>query len=493
MSINITNVARNSISFSLVGLFAGVIGIPISIYVTAILSPEQYGIYGILMLWLTYALLISPGFAIAGRREIPVYLGQRKGEAAKRVQNISLSGELLCIVFPFSVIVIASFFFSEPIMKFGLLMVAVAYLSTQLAGFWGGIIFIREQFGLAVKGNLILAILVPVLTVAAINWLGIYSLVLAPLIANTVVWIFYLKVASVEFHFTWDTHEVARLFRVGIVLQLSALVYWGFRLADRTIVASMLPLGEMGLYTAAVMFVTYAQVLPTDFTKVLTPILWRASTSGGFKDAGRIAIYVALATAIAIPFTQLIVYLIREVITPQYIGSISVFNILSYNIYLAMVCTAPAIILSSSVANKQNIMLVAYIIGLSLEIGLAILLIKLGYGITGVALSTVVAQGILTTTTFVLAYKYMFTQIGEALKCYLLILLPFVIAIAFYFVHSYMSTHIDSRLQFTTLSITAQVAIWNAAIYCIYKQYVSVDKIKSLASGLLAKVSTTDT
>lgn len=487
MSINITNIARNSVRFSLIGLVTAPIGIPVSIYVTAILSPEQYGIYGVLVLWLTYAPLIGPGFYAAGRREIPVLLGQRKNEAAKRVQNISLSGELLYTIFPVMTIAAASFFFSEPIMKIGLLIVAAAYLSMQLASFWGGITFIKEQFGVAIKGNLILATLVPVLTVASINWLGIYSLFLAPLIANAIVWIFYLKVASVEFHFTWDAHETARLLKVGLVLQLTTLVFWGFRLADRTIVASMLSLKEMGLYTAAIVFVAYAQVLPADFSKVLTPVLWRESTTDGFKDASRITIYVALATAIFIPLTQLIFYLIREVITPQYIDSIPVFNILSYNIYLAIVCVAPFLILSSSVTNKQNIVLVVYVIGLVVEIGLIILAVKLGYGMAGVALSTIIAQGIMTATIFALAHKYMFSRIRETINSYFLILLPFVIAIVFYFIHGYMDIYIASRLQFTALSISIQTIVWSALIYFVYRQYISISKIKGLVNGLLVK------
>lgn len=487
MSINVTHIIKNSLKFSLVGLVAGVLGVPVSIYVTAILSPEQYGVYGVLILWLTYISLVSPGFYAAGRREIPVLRGQGEKEALKRIQNISLSGELLYTILPFSVIVIASFFFSDPLMKFGLLAISATYLSMQLTSFWGGLAFIREQFGIALKGNLMLAVLVPVLTVAGVNWLGVYALVLASLIANVCVWIFYLKASHIEFHFTWDTHELARLCRIGVVLQFTTLIYWGFRLADRTIVASMLSLQEMGLYTAAAVFITYAQVLPSDFIRVLTPILWKESTSGGFKDASRITIYVALATAIFIPFMQLLFYLVREVLTPQYTDSIAVFNILSYNIYLAMICAAPFLILSSSVANRQNAVLVTYLVGLALEIGLVILAIKLGYGLTGVALSTIVTQGVMTVTVFIMAYKYMFTRVREALNSYFLILLPFVIAITFYFVHNYMDTSVQSKLQFSVISASAQAIVWGAVIYFIYRQYLSVNKIKALVSGLLVR------
>jgi O-antigen/teichoic acid export membrane protein len=487
VSINITHVAKNSIRFSLVGIGAAALGLPVSIYVTAILSPEQYGIYGVLILCLTYASLIGPGFLMTGKREIPVLLGQEEVGKAKSVQNISMSGELLYTILPLSAIIIASFFFSQPIMKFGLLIVAAVYLSTQLASFWGGIIFIREKFGIAVKGNLILAILVPILIAATINWIGVYSLVISPLIASIIVWIFYLRTSSVEFHFTWDSHELIRMFKIGIVLQLTSLVYWGFRLADRTIVASTLSLDDMGLYTAAAIFVAYAQVLPTDFTRVLTPIMWRESISGSFKDASRIAVYVALATSILIPLMQLLFYLIRELLTAQYVNSIPVFNILSYNICLAMVCTAPAIILSSKIVNKQNIVLVVYSVGLALQIALALLLIKLGHGIAGVALAAVIVQAMITIATFVLAHRYMFDKMREALSRYFLIILPIVVAVLFYFIHSYMNVHIEGKTQFVAISLSAQVVIWSLVIYLVYRQYVSVGKVKALINGLLVR------
>lgn len=482
MPINITHVAKNSVRFSLVGLVAAAVGLPVSIYVAAVLSPEKYGTYGILGLWLAYASLVSPGIYAAGRREIPVFLGQKKDSEATKVQNISLSGELIYTILPFAVIIGASFFFTEPIMRFGLLIIGATYLTSQFASFWSGTVFIREKFNIAIKGNLILAVLAPLIIAASVKWLGIYSLLMAPLIANIVVWIFYLKISHIGFRFTWDKQEVIRLLKVGIALQLINLVYWGFRFADKTVVASMLSRPELGLYTYALMFTTYAQVLPTDFAKVLTPILWRESNSKDFSDAQRIAIYVALGTAILIPIAQLGYYLVMRVFTVQYSDSIPIFNILCYNVYLAMVVTIPSLILTSSKVNRQNAMLLVYTIGLALEVGLAILAVKLGYGIKGVALVAIGVQALITIASYLLVHRHLLAE----WKFYILLLMPLAIATSFYFYHSFLAAHTNIP-EFAGLSILTQAIAWGLVLYLFYRKYISMSQLRPFLAKVWAR------
>lgn len=487
MSINITNVAKNSLKFSVVGTLAAAIGIPANVYVTTVLSPEKYGIYGILVLWLTYAPLIGPGLLATARREIPALLGIDKVKEAQGVQNIAISGELLYMTLPFLAMIGASFFFSQPEMKYGLIAVGVTFIAMQLVNFWSGVIIIREFFGVVVKGNVILAIIIPVLTMATVNWLGIYSLILSPLIASLCTYIFFIKTRILKFHFVWNTLEVKRLLGIGIVLQLISLIYWGFRLVDRTIVASVLPLTDVGIYTAAAIFVTYAQVLPTDFSRILTPVFWKESATQGFADTYRIVVYIALATAMLIPCMQLLFYLVREILTQEYIASIPVFNILSYNIYLAMICTVPNLILTSRVANRQNVMLFVYLIGLVLNIGLSLLAIHLGWGIKGVALTTVIVQGLLAISTFCISHKYVFKKLQDSLSLYALVIIPFLVAIAFYFIHTFMSSAIENRLLFAIVSANIQIVVWSTLVYFVYREYISIDKVKTLLAKLLVK------
>ena len=341
MSISIGHIAKNSIRFSIVGLVAGVIGLPVTLYVASILSPTQYGTYGILSLWLFYASLASPGIISAGNREVPVLLGQRQPNEAQRVQDVTLTSQLLYTILPFLVLIIASFFFTETAMRLGLIVIAASYATAQLATYWASMNFAREIFGVLIKGKLIFAVLSPVIVMASVNWIGIYSLLIAPPLASIILWLYYVRAKSITYHFIIDKLETLRLIKIGLVLQLGTVVYCLFRLADKTIIASTLSRADLGLYTYATMFITYLLLIPGDFINVLQPILWREAGKGGFSDVLRIATYVALGTAILIPLSQLGYYIAMNVISKQYVESITAFNILSYNLYLAIIVTVP--------------------------------------------------------------------------------------------------------------------------------------------------------
>jgi O-antigen/teichoic acid export membrane protein len=485
MAISIINIARNSLKFTSVNFLAALILMPVTIYAATILVPEEYGIYGFLGLWLTYAGLIGPGIVSAGQREIPVLLGRGKEREALEIQNISLSAEILYTIIPFVVILGASFFYSSTVLKLGLIIVAVSYVASRLAGFWNGMNFIREKFNVVVKGNLIVAILTPLAMLAGVNWLGVYALLIAPLIANVVVWVYYLKKGALNYHFKFDRSETVKLVKVGVVLQALTFVFWAFRLADRTIIAAMLPLEQLGLYVFAIQFIMIMERIPIDFTNVLQPILWREAGKAdsifeGFKDTRRIAVYLALGTAVLIPIAQLVFYLVVSLITTKYIGSIPIFYVLSYNLYLGSIVTIPNLILNSSIVNKQKITLYCYSIGLALNIIFDILVVKLGYGVVGVAWVTICTQGLVTFILYRFIRGYIFRDVKDFARFQLRISFPFLITIPFYFLHNYLNLVTSNLWTFAGISLATQVILWSLVIGIFYRDYLSISDIKAL-------------
>jgi O-antigen/teichoic acid export membrane protein len=485
MAISIINIARNSLKFTSVNFLAALISLPVTVYVATIVVPEQYGIYGFLGLWLMYAGLIGPGILSAGQREMPVLLGRGKEREALEIQNISLSAEILYTIIPFVVIIGASFFYSSTVLKLGLIITAASYVASRLAGFWNGMNFIREKFNPVAKGNLILAILTPLAILAGVNWLGVYALLIAPLIANVVVWVYYLKKGAINYHFKFDRSETVKLVKVGVVLQALAFVFWAFRLADRTIIAAMLPLEQLGLYVFAMQFIMVMLQIPTDFCNVLTPILWRQAGKAdsifeGFKDTRRIAVYLALGTAVLIPIAQLGFHLVVSLITTKYIGSIPIFYVLSYNLYLASTGIIPGVILNSSIVNKQKISLYCYSIGLALNIIFGILVVKLGYGVVGVAWVTICTQGLVTFILYRFIKGYIFRDVKEFVRFQVRILFPFLITIPFYFFHNYLNSVTSNLWTFAGISLATQVILWSLVIGIFYRDYLSLNDIKAI-------------
>lgn len=485
MAISIINVVRNSLKFSTVNLLATVVGIPVGVYVATVVTPVEYGAYGFLGLWLTYAALVRPGLTISGYREIPVLIGKGKEEDALRVQNISITSDMLYTMLLFLIILGASFFFSEPLLKYGLVLTAVSCGVVQLVNYWIGINFLRQNFNIVVKGRLIATIVSSLVIIASVYWLKVYALLIAPIVVAIFSGIYYWKWGAINFCFTFDWKETVRLTKIGIILQAGAFAFWGFRLADRTIIASTLPLEQMGLYTFAIGLVTMILLIPNDFTNVLQPIIYKElgkspTALEGLKDTKRIAIYMALGIAILIPVTQVGFYLIVSLITTKYIGSIPIFYVLSYNLYLASVVTVANIILDSSVVNKQRIALFVYIIGLALNIIFDLLAVRWGYGVIGIAWVTICTQGLVTFIVYYFARNYMCLNKADYFKFQIAILIPFLATVPFYFFHNYLGLAASNVWTFASISLGTQVVLWSLVIGIFYRDYLSIGNIRTI-------------
>ena len=484
MTISIINIARNSLKFTSVNFVVAIISYVVTIYVATILVPEEYGIFGFLGLWSMYAGVIGPGIFSAGSREIPVLLGREKGEEALRIQNVSITVELFYSIIPFVIILGASFFYSEPILKFGLIIIATSYLASRVVGFWSGINFIRERFNIVAKAKVI-SLISPLVIAASVYWLKVYALLIAPLITSVISGIYYYKKGPINFHFTFDRAEVVRLVKIGVVLQGLALIFWAFRLADRTIIASTLSLEQLGLYVFAIGFIMYARTLFGDFGRVLQPVLWREagkadSIHEGFQDTQRITIYLALFAAVLIPIVQLGFYLTVSLITTKYVGSIPIFYALSYILYFWAIGGISGLVLTSSLVNKQNITLIFYAIGLALNIIFDLLVIKLGYGVVGVAWVTICTQGLISFVLYFFIKGYIFRDTKEFSVFMIRILVPFLVAIPFYFFHSHLDLTASNVWAFAGMSLAAQVIAWGLVLGIFYRDYLSIGDIKAI-------------
>lgn len=489
MMLSIISIAKNSLKFSVVSVVSALLGLVVTLYVATVLAPEEYGIYGFLSLWLLYAGLIGPGILSAGYREMPVLFAKDNQKEALRIQNISLSSQMLYLVVPFAVILGASFFYPDMVTKIGLLLTATTYVMSQLASSWSSMNFVREKFNTIAGGNLIAAIIAPIITLLSINWLGVYALLIAPLVASLFQWAYYLKWGSINYSFKFDRAEIIRLLRIGIILQALAFVYWAFRLADRTIISATLPLEQLGLYTYAMTFLMYALTIPTNFGNVLQPILWKAAGKAaniyeGFKDTTRITVYMALGVAILIPAAQLCYYLIINLIATKYTGSIPIFYVLSYNLYLVSLSIVPGLVLGASMVNRQNISLALWTIGLAVSIALDLLVISLGYGVVGVACVTICAQGLVTFISFGLIKKHIFEDNKGFLIFMTTIIIPFLATVPFYFLHSYLSLMASGMWTFIALSLGAQAIIWSFLIGVFYRDYLSIHEIMLLVKEI---------
>ena len=491
MEFSIKNIIKQSAKFNVVGIISFLILIPTQLIIGKFLLPEEYGIISFVALWALYGRLANPGMLSAAAREVPYLLGKRKEGKTKLIQDVSISSDIIWSILPFLVILIASLYYPDRIIKIALIITGINFLLTRFAGYWSTFNFAKQNFTLVAVGKLIGAIAKPVFIIIAIYWLKIYAVLLAPMFSDLLTFLYYLKKGPIGYHFQWDWRVIKKLVKVGIAFSLGGLIFYGYRMADRTVIASRLSLHELGLFTFAIGFILFAVNFLADFGRVLEPILWKNSGEGekaveSFLIIKRIAVYFALLTAIGIPLLQIAYGYIIPLVNPNYINSISVFNVLSLYIFLAALAMFPAVCLNSSVVNKQSQLTFLYGIGLGLAVLLDLILVHLGYGIVPIAMATIVSQGLITFSAYCLARPYITKKMKEFVVLQGKILFPFIICILFTIFNSFdfLKTGIAPQ---PIISLFLQILIWIIIIALFYRGYFPKKQLVKIWSGIRNK------
>lgn len=490
MTISIRNIVKQSAKFNAVSVVFLLMQIPNQIIIGIFLVPEEYGIISFVALWNLYAGLINPGMLSAAQREIPYLIGKKEEKQSTRVQNIAISSDLIYSILPFLVIFGASFFYSNKIIKIGLIITAFSFFSARFVNYWVTINFINQNFTVIAKGRLINSILSPIIIIISIYWIGIYAVLIAPLVCTLFKGIYYFKKAPIGYSFQFEWAEVVRLIKIGFIFSLLSVIFYVYRMADRTIIASFLPLHDLGLFTFAMFFIGSGINFLADFGRVLEPILWEHSgkvknAEDSFNNTERMAIYMALVTAMIIPLVQVGYGVIVKLILPKYVESIPLFLILSNMLYLASIATIPSAILNSVVISKQALVATIFAIGAGINIILDLLIVYIGYGIEAIALVTVVSQGVATFVLYFLARKYLIKQRNELTLFLRQIIFPFIISVIFSVFHSFFySSTILNLWLLSSISIFFQIIIWYFMILLFYRDYLTKDKVISIVKEL---------
>lgn len=490
MSVSTKSIIRHSAKFNIVSIVSMLIQIPNQLIIGMFLAPQEYGIISFVALWGLYAGLINPGTLSAGQREIPFLMGKNEQEQIIKVQNIAVTSDLIYSILPFFVILCSSFFYSNKMIKVGLILTAFSFIANRFVTCWSSVNFVKQKFTDVAIGRLISAILTPIIIIGTIYWFdGIYVVLTAPLISTIFMGIYYLKKAPIGYYFRFEWTETLRLIKIGLVFSLFGLIFYGYRMADRTLVASFLPLYDLGLFTFAMGSITFGMNFLADFGRVLEPILWEHSgkaedPADSFINTKRMAIYMALVTAMIVPLVQVGYDLTVRILVPNYIESIPLFFILSNMLFLAAMATVPSVILTSVVINKQTLLTGIYAIGVVINISLGLLVIHLGFGVEAIAFVTILSQGMVTLISFFLARNYMIRQEkGFALFLWQ-VTLPFILCVLFSVFHGVLSSTTINHWLIGGVSIVAQIIIWSIVLTIFYSNYVTKDMIINGIKGL---------
>lgn len=492
MDISVKSILKQSAKFNAVGVISFLFQIPTQLIIGRFLMPNEYGIISLVALWSLYGGLANPGMLTAASREVPYLMGKKENQKSALIQNISITSDIIWFILPFAVILAASFFYQNRVIRIAIVITAINFLLARFAGYWSTFNFAKQKFTIVAVGKLISVAATPIFIIITIFWLKIYAVLAAPILGGALMLIYYLKKGKIEYRWQWNWTEIKKLIKVGIVFNLSALIFYGFQMADRTIIAAYLPLYELGLFTFAMGAVFFAVNFLADFSRVLTPILWKVSGENedavqSFSSIKKIAVYFALFIGAGVPLLQLIYSGIIPLVNPNYAGSTIVFNILSLYIFLSALASLPAVPLNSSVVNKQSKLTVLYAIALGGAILLDLALIRMGFGKTAIAAATIFTQIILTVCIYRLAKRCITRESGEFAKLMAKIFAPFAICALFTLFNCFEPWE-NQAIPHYIISLFLQILVWVSVIKLFYCEYFPRHKFIEIWDGLIDRL-----
>lgn len=396
--IGVQQVLRSSSRISAVNILGGAVAFIANFAVARLVGPEVLGAVGLVNLWLLYAGLIRPGLVSAAYREMLHRRGAGEPWRALAVQNVALTYEGALLGLTVVVLVGGGALYDDPLLRVGMALGAVAFVARSLVRFQETLQWVGHRFELIAQAALISRLATPLLSVAGAYLWGGYGLLAAPILPAVATWRFYCRRAPDSgFRPSWDRDVALELFRVGVPLTLLAVLYWGFRTSDRSMVAAWLPLAAMGYFSFAMNFIDMGIQLSSDFYNVMQArLLSELGKAGHLRPLApmltRLAVLTVALTCAGANLAQAGFQPLVARFLPQFLPSTVPFEVLAFNLACLSAPMLPATLLTSAVLARQNACVAVQLAGLGLNVTLGAALISAGWGLTGIALSSVVSQ-----------------------------------------------------------------------------------------------------
>ncbi len=463
-------------------LITRAIGIPKQMLIARLLSPEAYGIIGVVTLWQTFAGLCSLGTASAANREVPYLVGKGRLEEAVYVQNIGVTSDLIIRIGPFIALIIASFAYSDPVFRIGLVIIAFFLVINSLQANIDLMCFARQEYKLVFRGRFIGAVVGAATVVALIHHFHIYAIFISLLVSATTALLYYLKFQNIDFRFQLEWTEVKSLMGGGVVFVILGLIYNGFRLVDRTIgayfeSAGRLSMHDFGLYIFAATFIKFGAEFIRQSISAFTPSLYEEAGKSNdvkktFSVITKIAVICALVAAAMIPLAHVSFFLMVEYITPKYADSVLIFNLLTINFVFATLYGFANSVMVSPMVNKQNLNVKINFIALMANGIFDVAALTLGYGMLGVALGAVVSQGAVTLVFYYRCRKYITETNGEFFLFIFRVLLPLTLSAGNIFLLDFLHTLFKTAWLAGLTDAGIQLAAFSLLILVFYRSYI---------------------
>jgi O-antigen/teichoic acid export membrane protein len=363
--------------------------------VAGILGPEKRGVWSALALLLSYTVFFSLGAIHAMGRQIPILLGKGDHEAIARHKNTSVT----FILISHSVVGLgmASYaFFFHPFSDLenkGIIYISGLVPMSGLVQYCLTVFRAEQKYKLFSLVSFIEGMSYGVLTILG-AWLldleGMYIAVLLAWLVSLAVCI-KLELKTVRLGISWST--LWEVLKHGFPLGMITYTYVIFQSIDRWVILGNISTKALGLYTIGVMLNHSLLILPNSILQYIAPKALHGFGKAG-SDSTSLKKYVndplylqSSIMTIAIPLGMVALYGLLRWFLPAYQEGYLAGLIVCVAAHPIMLPRTLSIVLSAEGHFGRYIAMLAAALGLNFLT--ATWLVEAGFGMEGVAASTV--------------------------------------------------------------------------------------------------------
>lgn len=378
------------------------------------LGPTQAGVWALLQIILVYAGYALLGVTQSVSREIPFYQGKGDHAKAEEIKNLVYSfSTLVSWIISFGCVIYALLMRTRllPELFFGLIFISVLIMLQRLSNLYVSFLRGYKLFSLAAKQMFFSAIANAAFVVFLSYRYKVYGFMIA-MCLSFLFNIFFIKIHH-SFHFKWyfDIKKIAGLIQYGLPLVAVSLMSSFFITIDKLMIAKIVGIDQLGLYSVALLAYTFLNNLPNSIGIVLIPHFHQKF--GETEKAESLRAYLEKSTQVFETIMPLLIgmgwFLIpyfARLMLPDFSGSIPPMKYLITSVFWIALTDTYGYFL---VVIRKQILLLPIVVGTCvLAFLLNLYILTHGWGIVGVGVVTTAVFFLNFSATYFLARSYLY-------------------------------------------------------------------------------------
>ncbi len=374
-----------------------------------LLGPENFGLWTLLRLIPSYAAYSQLGTHEALRYLVPYHRGRNEQHQVQAIEETVFTFSFLAsLLVSTSIIAIALVFDFETKVRLGLMAMAVV---TFLIWFYEYFLFVlkgHEAFSLVTRTNYFEITVIFLITVPSLYYFGIYGLFFSVPLS------YLLTLLYMRFHFTFQLRFgfnyplFLKLLKKGFPIMAMAFLIGLVSTSDRFLVSILLGVEQTGYYGMAALAIGFLMDAPGAAREVMEPRLMKSKDHLSASETAFIYIFNPMrSTAYLMPFLIGPVFLLTpcliEFILPKFQASVMVTQILCIGAFFFSL-TNP--LLAVIYSHDWQVKVIPFAISaIIINIIVSIYLVYLGFGILGVAISSVLSFAVLLLSLYMFLHS----------------------------------------------------------------------------------------